>query len=499
MKLLSNHRKFPLSVHLAFAFLLFSAVLIIIVWLFQTVFLDSFYKSVKTVQVKRCAVSIAEHAQTETMFDIIEDIQEQNNMIVSIYDTTGGCFTNVHTPVSGESMGAALSLKNVYDLYKQAKENKGAATIITQRGLDEKYDRIQSKPFGNFYKDIPMTNVPLFEREKMDLLSFALITQKGEHEYFIIVESEITPVTSVVETLRFQLIIITIVVLLISIVIAIVTAHYVSKPISETNKKAKQLASRNYSVKFTYGNYRELCELNETLTYAASELAKADNLRKELIANISHDLRTPLTMITGYSEVMRDFPDENTPENIQIIIDEVNRLNMLVTDLLDISKLESGAVQMCKARFCLTDCIRDIFNRYTKLCEQDGYNIVFESDREVYVEADELRITQVLYNLINNAINYIGEDKTVIVKQSVIQNKVRVDVIDHGLGIESDKLEYIWERYYKVDREHKKTVVGSGLGLSIVKNILDLHKANYGVNSTVGKGCDFYFELDIDE
>ena len=184
-------------------------------------------------------------------------------------------------------------------------------------------------------------------------------------------------------------------------------------------------------------------------------------------------------MITGYGEVMRDLPGENTPENIQIIIDEASRLSTLVNDLLDLSKLQSGALQAEKKEFCLTDSIREIFSRYSKLVEQDGYNIIFEAKENVYINADELRISQVVYNLVNNAVNHVGEDKTVIVTQSVSRGKVLI------------------ERYYKVDKEHRRGVIGSGLGLSIVKSILDTHNARYGVRSTPGKGSTFWFEIGV--
>ncbi len=239
-------------------------------------------------------------------------------------------------------------------------------------------------------------------------------------------------------------------------------------------------------------------ELNNTLNYTKTELAATEKLQRELIANISHDLRTPLTMITGYGEVMRDLPGENTPENIQIIIDEATRLSTLVNDLLDLSKLQSGALQAQKQVFNLTDSVRAILERYSKLVEQEGFDIRFESKEEVFINADELRISQVIYNLVNNAVNHAGEDKTVIITQTVRDKLVRIEVIDHGEGIPADKLPYIWERYYKVDKEHKRGVIGSGLGLSIVKSILDAHKAHYGVRSTQGKGSTFWFEIAYD-
>ena len=238
-------------------------------------------------------------------------------------------------------------------------------------------------------------------------------------------------------------------------------------------------------------------ELSDVLNATALELNKNENLRRELIANVSHDLRTPLTMIIAYAEVMRDLPGENTPENVQVVIDEAERLTNLVNDMLDISKLQAGVMVKNAEVYNLTQSIQSVFERYNKLKEQDGYTIEFEFDREAQVEADEYKIFQVIYNLINNAINYTEKNKTVWVRQKVIGEKVRIEVTDSGEGIAPEALPYVWERYYKVDKTHKRAVMGTGLGLSIVKNILELHNADYGVESEVGQGSTFWFELEI--
>ena len=177
---------------------------------------------------------------------------------------------------------------------------------------------------------------------------------------------------------------------------------------------------------------REVRELARTLNYAAGELSKVEGLRRDLLANVSHDLRTPLTMIKGYSEVMRDLPGENTPENVQIIIDEAERLTNLVNDLLDLSKLEAGVLPLEKTRFNLTESIRGILHRYDKLAD---YHFPFLYREEVWVDADELKISQVVYNLVNNAITYSGKDKTITLRQELWQGKVRVSVTDTGEGI----------------------------------------------------------------
>lgn len=480
-------KKPSLRVYLSLAFLIFSLVLIIIMWLFQSVFFDAFYRTVKSVQVQNCVSNLSDNIENDDLRSIIKEIEKQNDMDISVYSVTqykGNPLLNpVYAPHDFTSTHSFINISTIYDYYFKAVENGGEVTI---------------KLNGNNPKehlDMPNVFSPSLEKNDSQLLTCARIVNGDNSQYMVLVESDIAPVTSVIKTLRVQLIIMTGFILLISIFIAVMTSHYVSKPIHDTTKKAKLLAQQNYDLTFSGGNYKELCELNDTLTFSAHELQKVDELRRELISNISHDLRTPLTMITGYSEVMRDIPGENNPENVQIIIDEANRLAQLVNDLLDISKLESGATAMQNTTLCLTDCIKDIFKRYTKLTEQEGYNIVFNYTEDAYIYADELRISQVLYNLINNAINYVGEDKTVIVNQTVRGSNVYIEVIDHGVGIEEENLPYIWDRYYKVDKEHKQAVVGTGLGLSIVKNILNHYDAQYGVKSSVGEGSTFWFSM----
>lgn len=328
-----------------------------------------------------------------------------------------------------------------------------------------------------------------------------IATTKSGENILILLNTSISPVVSTVQTLKVQLLWITVIMIVLAVIMALLLAKNLSSPIVKINKSAKVLAQGKYDVDFDTSGYREIAELANTLNYAAKELSKVEALQRELIANISHDLRTPLTMITGYAEVMRDIPNENTPENVQIIIDEAKRLTTLVNDVLDISKLQSGTIPFNGEVLNLTENIREILTRYTKLTE---YQIIFEANEDIYVYGDALKLSQVVYNLINNALTYIGEDKTVTIKQIYIpavngkQNRVRIEVIDTGEGIEQSKLNDIWERYYKVDKNHKRAAIGTGLGLNIVKTILDMHQgATYGVKSQVGHGSTFWFELNI--
>jgi signal transduction histidine kinase len=310
-------------------------------------------------------------------------------------------------------------------------------------------------------------------------------------------DSELLPIGATVSTLESQFGWIMCILIMGALIIALAMSRVICRPMERMSHSARKLAEGNYKEEFVGGGYREADELADALNYAARELKKNDDLQKELVANISHDLRTPLTMIKGYSEIMRDIPEENTPENVQVIIDETQRLTELVNDMLDLSKIKAGTRKPEFELFDLTETVAAVMLRYEKFTESKNYNIVFNANENVMVKADRTMILQVVYNLVNNAINYTGEDGNVIITQTVFGGKVRISVADTGVGIAEEDIPYIWDRYYKVDKVHKRAVVGTGLGLSIVKGILESHEAEYGVDSRVGEGSTFWFELDV--
>lgn len=495
----------PLHFKLLYYFLLFGFLIVIVLWVFQSFFLESFYTATKSAQVEKNAHVISKSIEeNKNAMGTIENVASYNSLSVYVYDSTSLFTLKYLCEYDSPVTNLKFETYDVYSYYRQAEKNDGHYMFITSNHKENSLKGQFERQFISEYSSDDTArrgSIKYTENEReenvQNMVYADIIPLQDGSECFLIVTSSITPLTNTVEIVRDQLVIVSIVFVLLAVIISLYASRRIAKPISKTNTAAKELAKKNYDVDFNARGYLEVEELNETLNYAKTELAATERLQKELIANISHDLRTPLTMITGYGEVMRDLPGENTPENIQIIIDEATRLSTLVNDLLDLSKLQSGAIQPQKTEFCLTDSIENIFARYAKLKEQDGYNILFESNEEVYVYADELKISQVIYNLVNNAINYAGEDKTVIVTQKVTGKKVVIEVTDHGDGIPAEKLEYIWDRYYKVDKEHKRGVIGTGLGLSIVKGILDSHRAHYGVRSTLGKGSTFWFELDI--
>lgn len=298
--------------------------------------------------------------------------------------------------------------------------------------------------------------------------------------------------------IKNQLIYLTLLTIVLSIIIALFLSKRIAKPISNMTKMATKLADGNYNLVFESTGINELDELANSLNYLEQEVSKTDTYRRDLMANVSHDLKTPLTMIKAYAEMIKDITindKEKTVKNLDVIIEETERLNILVNDILELSKLQNNQETLFIEEFDVVELIKDILRRYEIIKETENYNIILESPEKIIVKADKKRISQVIYNLINNAVNYTGDDLKVTIRLTEEVKDCLVEIIDTGKGISSEDLQNIWNRYYKQEKNHKRNVIGTGLGLSIVKNILEQHGFEYGVNSIKNKGTTFYFKI----
>lgn len=466
-----------------FAYLIvFTLILLVILWFFQIVFLDRFYETIKTNNVKSAAQEVASHIDKDDLDETIETLNNENYISVRIVgENKENIYNERQMP---DSLVNRLDKEGINYFYTTSVKNGGRTLKIVPKDM---------KIHG--LDNIEKSRIPP-EKNIQSIVYTEIVKRADGTSAMIMLNSTISPVNTTVETIRVQLIYISIMLIILSIILALFMSRKISKPIIKINNSAKSMAKGNYSTLFEGTGYLEIEELNKTLNYTIKELSKVENLRRELISNISHDLRTPLTMITGYGEVIRDIPGENTPENIQIIIDEAKYLTNLVRDILDISQIEAGDNKIELTKFNLTKSIKCILERYRALTKLDGYKIEFNYDKDIFVYADEMKISQVIYNLINNAITYVGEDKIIDVNQKFNDNMVTIEVVDNGEGIEEEFLPHIWDRYYRNNGVHKRASVGSGLGLSIVKGVLDMHNAKYGVISNKGIGSTFWFQLE---
>lgn len=541
-------------------FLIFAIVLIGVLWLFQIVYLNDFYRMIKTQETEAVMSDVEQIllSSDEDDSEEIEAIAASHNIGLIVADPDGNClyaaeyilnsrlstmpdyiFSLFYDSAVANGGSAVIEYKggvmqnenapmilneyieNGSDVPDEEGEDAVATPTLNIDGTDEAgeseeqvdaEDSVANQGSGRVAYTIPPDDVgdvdgdddQHFEQFRQNIgndmaesvIYIKIINDCGE-EKVIMINSVLTPVDATVSTLKAQLIIISLLMVVVAFILAMINSTSISRSIIKLKDGAKKLAAGDYTVKFNSIDYLEVAELSDTLNYAATELEKTDSLQKELIANVSHDLRTPLTMIKGYAEVMRDIPGENTPENVQVIIEETERLSGLVNDMLDISKLKAGTITLQPEEYNITESIRHVLERYNKLREVEGYTIDFLYDSEVTVYADEQKMYQVLYNLVNNAINYTGEDKKVTVKQIVNEGTLRIEVIDTGDGVKQEDIPYVWDRYYKDKTTHKRALQGTGLGLSIVKNVLELHGAKYGVSSIQGKGATFWFELPL--
>ncbi len=468
----------------------FCCAVLLLLWIMQILLLDRFYYHTAKNELRVSAERILS-ADTDEIASRAEDIAAKHQYAILVFQ--------IDDQRNATELYRATALGSVLAVADKAQLNEIYADTV--KDGKHTYRHFDVDKLGALY-EIGEPSFSIFEGgSESDLLSERLVcatvrTGAGGNRLFLLLDTPLYPISSTVSALKIQLAFISVVLLILSCAIAIALSSRLSSPLRKLSKSAKELAKGNYEADFKAEGFQEIAELSEALSYASDELAKVDRLQRELIANISHDLRTPLTMIIGYGEVMRDIEGENTPENVQVIIDEATRLSSLVSDLLEISSYQSGTETIAREPFDLAETVREVSERYQRLREQNGYHIFFEGDESALVFADKKRILQVVCNLANNAINYAGEDKTVIIRtERTKAGDVRVSVTDHGCGIDREELPYIWDRYYKVDKTHTRSVTGSGLGLSIVRRILELHGARYGVDSRIGEGSCFWFEL----
>ena len=490
-----KNRKIGIRWKIFMYLLAFVAILLALLWLMQIVYLNTFYKGIKKNELQQVCTQLLKSAQSGSLSEAMEEAARKSDLEVLLADMQGSII--VSAPANGRF---ALLTAEMFGEYLQAAREGGGSAQIEMEGDVRDMDPSQYEKAQPPHDEGPGRFMMPFDRRMgaESIVALELLKWNGE-EALLIVRSLVTPIDATVRTLRVQFVCIALILFLLSLLIALFMAKKISRPIIEMNSRALEMGRGNYDVRFPQTGYKEISELGTTLDHTAVKLKKAERIQQELIANVSHDLRTPLTMIIAYAEAMRDLPEENTAENLQVVIDEGKRLTALVNDLLELSKLQSGAESVRMQTYDLTESIQAVLKRYAKLVEQEGYEIRFEYGSHVWIRADEYKIYQVIYNFINNAIHYTGDNKKVVVRQLLKPDRVRIEVEDYGEGIKEEDLPYIWERYYKVDKAHKRSVNGSGLGLSIVKNILILHGADYGVKSSPGEGSIFWFELPLAE
>lgn len=446
------------------SYVIFIGILILLLIFMQILLFNKFYEIYQRKNIEAVSSEIKKNNNLTNEF--LEDLVYESGICISVY-----------------KKNSSQLISTIY--------NKGCIFSNKKRNWNYIYDFINSKKTED-------TDIIENERYKNKTIIKAI---KYDENRYIFLNTSIEPLESYNNLLKSQYIYILIILFIISTIFAYLLSKIISKPITKLSKSAINFANGNYDSNFEdTSKIYEIEDLRKVLKIAENEFKKTDELRRDLMANVGHDLKTPLTMIKAYAEMSRDLDKqtlEKRKENMNIIIEESDRLNILVDDILDLSKLQSKVYVLKMENFDICLLTKNILKRYSFLKENEKYEFIYNSDcDEIIINADKKRIEQVIYNLINNAINYTGSNKKVFINLKKIDNVLRFEVKDTGKGINKDDIKYIWNKYYHNEKKHKRNTIGTGLGLSIVKLILDSHSYNYGIDSS-SKGTTFYFEIEI--
>ena len=444
---------------------IFSLFILIFLFFFQVIFINTFYEWTKTRTIKNLAQDILVTENDTSLYEKLDRVSYSENVCIELTNSNGD---NLYSTYSSNCNLRSKAIKR---------------NFINSNKKTKTYNLVNN-----------------FTRAKSIMNATRL-----SNNLYIFISTSLIPLDSTINIIEQQLIIVSIVVLLLSIVVAYFISKRLSNPIIRISKAAKLISKGKLKTNFDSGSdIKELIDLTDALNDMKEELSKTEELQKDLMANVSHDLKTPLTMIKAYAELIFDInidDKEKCKSNLNIIIEEVNRLNDLVNDILALTKVENDLDKLDISNFDLIKLIKRIVKQHNIYVIKDGYSIEFIYDNidKLMISADKKKLEQVIYNLLNNALNYTGSDKKVIIKVVEDDKSYTVMVIDSGKGIDKKEIDHIFDRYYRSKKNHKRYVYGTGLGLSIVKNILLLHNYEYGVKSTKNKGTTFYFKIKKDD
>ena len=482
---MTANKKGSVQKRILIAFVFFALLTVIFLTLCQSFFFEKIHNQVCINVLQSSAAEVTKRIETRDLYNVAQELYDEHSCQIYLLDhstknlirltpedTAGGCLDD-------------FSMNMFIDLADTA-ESDGSVMRFT---YDSKKNAYEGQKF-----------TALAPSGTHNVVCIKNATSDKGYEFTVFVNMVVSSGGTSLTAQRVMTLAVSVIMIVGALALGFYISKAVAKPIIKLNNAAQSLGSGGFDTDFSTAataSYDEIAELASTLQNAQSELARTDSIRRELIANVSHDLRTPLTLMSGYLEMMKDFPSEINDENLEIIRDECERLTSLVADMIEISKYEAGNVPIVYENFDLSSEIENSVKAYSLMLEHKGYRLCFEHNENLFIRADKKMTMQAFYNLLNNALTYTGDDKTVLISQRISDGFVRVEVTDSGEGIDKDKLHLIFERYYKIPSTHKRAAHGTGLGLSIVSRVITAMGGRYGVRSAIGHGSTFWFELPL--
>lgn len=326
------------------------------------------------------------------------------------------------------------------------------------------------------------------------------ITRSMQMNGYIILMAPIRAIEEQTTQILNTIIICYIITLCLTALVFVYLNHQSVRPLKRMTTAARQYADGHFDYPMVKFNGLDQAALASAIQYLAEKMQTMNEYQKQFLANVSHDFRSPLTSIKGYTEAIADgtIPPEMQEKYLDIILFEVDRLHKLTNQLLELNQIESNGILLEITSFDINTVIKDTVETFETQCDKKQISVdLIQDTPTVHVDADLPKIQRVLQNLLDNAIKFSKTGSTIEIHTTEKQQKCFISIKDHGIGIPREDLHKIWTRFYKGDLSRGRNKTGTGLGLSITKEIIEAHGENINVISTEGAGTEFLFSLPV--
>ncbi|WP_088041022.1 cell wall metabolism sensor histidine kinase WalK [Bacillus sp. EAC] len=413
----------------------------------------------------------------------------------------------INIEIKGKVVDLHLPLANQYTYSAQMNTLMAAITDWTKSNED--LSQYQDKDFPLIYRYLDKAN------GLENKVFIYPLKKEGKYNEVIFAITSLQPVNEAMYVLKDFYLYAFIIGLLLIIIVSFYYSKVITKPLLKMNSVTNQLAQLNFNEKITVQSDDEIGELSKSINILSEKLAltidnlqqannkltkdiekekQLEQIRKEFISGVSHELKTPLSIVQSYAEGLKDGLNvEKNGYYAEVILEEVDRMNDLVVDMLELSKLQSGTYKLKNEPFLIEDCVEHVISRMFK-ANQNHYTYESNVVADTLVSGEQRKIEQVLINILSNAVHYGRPDREITIKLKDDIDKVIISVFNEGNPIPPDKIDKIWDRFYRIDESRSRQSGGTGLGLAIVKTILDLHQSSINVHNKQD-GVEFSFFL----
>ena len=443
------------------------------------IYFMSYVESFAITQKSKMLLNNVDDIQEATYFALTNQSTAMDIMFQSIIDTVSA---------TTESSVTVFDNNGVVLAESGTKREKNTFDVVT--------DRVTSQVLNGY--ELVSMNIYKDQYGDKILTVGAPISHDGEVFGGVMFNQRVPEIRSVYSFVINRTFFMLILAMLLSVVLFGFLSIKITQPMHKISAAVKEFSKGNFKKRVEYTSNNELGELARNINDMASSLDNLENLRKSFISDVSHELRTPLTTISGFVEGIIDgtIPDESRNEYLEVVLSESKRLSRLITNLLQVTRMDNGETKIERTNFDINELARITLLKFEMMITPKNIDVSLNIDEErLLVNADKDAISQVLINLINNAVKFTPEGGNISIDISRKKDKVYVAVENSGHGIEPQELKYIWDRFYKADKSRSKERTGMGLGLYIVKHLINMHNETITVASEVDKSTVFTFTL----